>query len=70
MSLMVAFPGYLNYCIAGGRKARYWGRGTMLPGRLSAGAIKSEASGILDVLFQSVLRLFCTIGKASARHDE
>ena len=30
-------------------------RGTMLPGRLSAGTIKSEASGMLDVLFQSVL---------------
>ena len=36
--------------------------GTMLPSRLSAGAIKSEASGMLDVLFQSILI-------ASARED-
>ena len=44
---------------SGGMEGSILGRGTMLPGRLSAGAIKSEASGMLDVLFQSVLHWFC-----------
>lgn len=41
--------------MAGGMEGSILVRGTMLPGRLSAGAIHIDAPSPLDVLFQSIL---------------